>query len=304
MTADPDWDHYRSFLAVLREGTLSGAARRLGLTQPTIGRHIDELEARLGVALFSRAPSGLLPTEAARMLEPHAAAMEAAAGALLRMAGGGAEAARGTVRLTASEIVGVEVLPPMLTAIRRDHPDIVLELAPGNRNEDVLHRAVDIAVRMTRPTQGALVARHIGTVPIGLFARRDYLARRGTPRRLADLDGHDIIGFDREKPALRGLEALAGALDRDRFALRTDHDLAMLAMLRAGFGLGLCQRGIGLRDGLVPLLEKDIAIPLDIWMTMHGDLRGVRRMRIVFDGLAEGLATYVRASAPKRQRAS
>lgn len=302
MTTDPDWDHYRSLLAVLREGTLSGAARRLGLTQPTIGRHIDELETRMGVALFSRTPSGLTPTDAARTLEPHAAEMEAAASALLRMAGSDADTPRGAVRLTASEIIGVEVLPPLLAAIRRSQPEIVIELVPTNRNEDVLHRAVDIAVRMTRPTQGALVAKHLGAVSIGLFGHPDYLRRRGRPRTLADLAGHDIIGFDRDIPALAGLEILSGALDRNRFALRTDHDLAMLATLRAGFGLGLCQRGIGLRDGLVPLLEKEIAIPLDIWMTMHGDLRRVRRMRIVFDALTEGLLAYIKASAPQRRK--
>src|SRR5581483_646789 len=134
---EPGWELYRSFLAVLREGSLSGAARRLATTQPTLGRHVAQLEAALGVALFTRSPSGLMPSAAALSLVPHAEAMEASAAAVLRAVSGAAGGASGTVRITASEIVGAEVLPPILATFRHHHPGITLELALTNRTEDL-----------------------------------------------------------------------------------------------------------------------------------------------------------------------
>src|SRR5580698_7072129 len=174
--AEPDWSHFRAFLAVLRDGTLSGAARELGLTQPTLGRQIAELERRLGTALFVRSQRGLVPTDAARDIAPHAETMAAAAGSMLRAASGGASDAAGVVRITASEIVGAEVLPPLLAEFRRAHPDVTIELVLSNRVEDLLRGEADIAVRMVRPSQQALVARRIGTVGLGLYAHKAYLA--------------------------------------------------------------------------------------------------------------------------------
>src|SRR6476646_935187 len=154
-----DWEICRSFLAVLREGNLSRAARALRLTQPTVGRHIDEIERALSVSLFVRSPQGLSPTDAAFNLRPHAEAMEAAAGAFVRAASGGTEEVLGTIRITASEFFGIEVLPPILTEFRNEHPGIVIELVATNRTEDLLRREADIAVRMVRPSQAALIAR-------------------------------------------------------------------------------------------------------------------------------------------------
>ena len=169
----PEWDHYRTFLAVVVTGSLSGAARSLGLTQPTVGaRHIETLEAALGTPLFTRSPGGLRPTEAALALRPHAEAMAHAAEALVRTASGEADAARGVIRLTASDVVGAEVLPPILTDFREDHPRIAVELVLSNRSEDLLRGEADIAVRMVRPTQEALLAWRIGQVRLGLFAHR------------------------------------------------------------------------------------------------------------------------------------
>ena len=185
---EPSWELFRTFLEVVRDGSLSGAARRLGLTQPTVGRHVDALEAALSLPLFTRSPQGLIPTAAALDLVPHAESMAAASAALRRAASGEAATDRGTVRITASEIMGCEVLPPMLASFRRKHPRIELELTLNNRNEDLLRRDADIAVRMNRPTQKALVARRIGKTMIGLYAHRDYLAEFGTPKSFADLE--------------------------------------------------------------------------------------------------------------------
>jgi DNA-binding transcriptional LysR family regulator len=294
---EPTWDLYRSFLAVLEEGSLSAAARELGLTQPTIGRHIASLEEIIGVPLFTRSPQGLVPTEAANELGPYAQAMAANAQALLRTASGRGNEIRGTVRITASEVVGAEVLPPILADLREANPALIIELALSNRSEDLLRRDADIAVRMVRPTQGALVAKRVGEIPLGFHAHRTYLERHGMPRDLDDLANHTLIGFDREVRSALALRSYGLAVHRDMFALRSDNDLAQLAAIRAGFGIGVCQIGIGGRDpNLVRVLPESLSLGLETFIVMHEDLRGSRRCRIAFDALTEGLARYIAAS--------
>ena len=296
---ETDWDLYRSFLGVLREGSLSAAARALGQTQPTIGRHIAELEARLGdIALFTRSPRGLLPTETALELRPHAEAMASAAAALARAASGGREAVAGAIRITASEVVGAEVLPPILAAFRQAQPAIAVEMVLSNRTQDLLQRDADIAVRMVRPTQGGLVARSIGEIALGLHAHPSYVAANGMPDSVAALADHALIGYDQETPSIRALRALGLQLTREMFAYRSDSDLAQLAATRAGFGIGICQNGIARRDGLVPVLPGTIRFSLPVWLAAHRDIRTSLRMRLMLDHLAGALARYVRSSGP------
>jgi DNA-binding transcriptional LysR family regulator len=289
------WDHYRSLLAVLSEGSLSGAARQLGLTQPTIGRHIEALESELGAALFTRSASGLAPTETALALRPHAEAMSAAAEALARTASGEADAVRGTIRITASDVVSVEVLPPMLVGFHEAYPEVAIELSPSNRHEDLLRRDADIAVRMIRPTQGALLAKHVGAVQLKLYAHRRYIEAHGLPTTL-DEAARSAIGFDRDLQIQRFLQERQISLAREAFAFRSDNDLAQLAALRAGFGVGGCQAPIARRDpDLVPVLENEFRADMEFWVAMHEDLKSSRRMRLMFDWLVEGLGAYVRS---------
>lgn len=291
------WDHCRSFLSVHRTGSLSAAARSSGQTQPTIARHIAQLEQALGGGgLFMRSPQGLTPTETADALLPHALAMEASAAAMVRAASAGQDELSGAVRITASEVVSVEVLPPILADLGRAHPGLDFELVASNWTADLLRRDADIAVRMVRPAQSALVAVKVGDIPIGAFARRDYLERRGMPDRIDAMSGHALIGYDHETGAVQPLRAMGLSLTREMFSLRTDNDLAQLAAIRAGFGIGLCQVGVALRDPqLVRLFAGEVNFPLPTWITMHEDLRRIRRMRLVFDHLAEALRAYVRA---------
>jgi len=293
----PNWELMRSFLAVLTEGSLSGAARALGQTQPTIGRHVAELEAGLGgVGLFVRSPRGLMPTEAGLELRPHAEAMAAAAQALVRAASGSRDQVRGAVRITASEMIGAHVLPPILTAFHEEHPEVVVEVVLSNRTEDLLRREADIAVRMVRPTQGALVAKSLGAVALGLHAHPDYLARHGTPASLAELSGHAVIGYDQETPAIRAMIETGLPLARETFAYRTDSDVGQYAAICAGYGIGLCQYGLARRDGLVSLLPDALGVDLPVALVMHEDLKGSRRMRLMFDHLVEGLGAYAATS--------
>jgi DNA-binding transcriptional LysR family regulator len=290
----PGWELYRSFLAALRAGSLSGAARALRLTQPTVGRHIDELEGALDTVLFTRSQHGLQPTDSAMELAPYAEAMAASAGALVRVASGRSQEIGGTVRLSASEVIGVEVLPPMLASLRAQHPRLAIELVVSDEVRDLLRRDVDLAVRNVRPTQTGLVARKIGTVTLGLHAHRDYLEAHGVPRNPDDLSGHALIGYDQETPAVRSLQAQGMRFSRAMFALRTDSSLAHLAAIRAGYGIGLCQIPLGRRAAnLVRLLPRHFAFGLQIWLVMHENLRSSPRMRAVFDHLGRHLSLYV-----------
>jgi DNA-binding transcriptional LysR family regulator len=296
--SDPDWSLYRAFLAVLTEGSLSAAARALGLTQPTLGRQVAELERALGVALFTRSPQGLKPTDAALDLAPHARAMAGAASALVRAASGAGDTARGVVRLTASEIIGAEVLPSILAAYRPLHPGVAIELSLDNQQQDLLRGAADIAVRMVRPTQDALVARRLGDTHLGLYAHRRYVEAEVAPATLDALADHALIGFDKGTPFLRGLVQRVPLPPRG-FAFRADSDLAQLAAVRAGFGIGFIQHGVARPDpDLIPVCPGLIGFDLPVWLVMHEDLRATLRMRTLFDHLADGLDAFLATSQP------
>jgi DNA-binding transcriptional LysR family regulator len=301
----PDWDLYQSLHAVLRTGSLSAAARDLGLTQPTLGRHVEQLEQSLGLPLFTRSPQGLKPTDFALRLGAYLDSMAAAAEAALREVSGEVDAVAGVVRVTASEVIGGEVLPPILARFREAHPLVVIELALSNATEDLLRREADIAVRMVRPAQAALIAKHVGSIQLGLHAHRDYLARHGTPQSLADLmAGHSIVGFDKQTASIRSLQGQGIPLSREMFAFRSDSDLAQLAAIRAGFGVGVCQYGLAQRDpNLVALLPDALSFELDTWIAMHEDLRNSRRMRLMFDHLVEGLSAYAARSSSLKSTA-
>ena len=300
---DIGWELWRSFLTVLEQGNLSRAARLSGLTQPTLGRHINELERALGLPLFTRSPRGLAPTDAAFQLRPHAQAMATASDALRRAASGSATEAKGVVRVTAAEIVGVEILPPILTAFRQTHPGITIELAATNVTQDLLQREADIAVRMVQPTQTALVARKVRRIRFGLYAHRDYLKRHGTPRSMEDLLHHTLIGFDKGAIAIKVLRQMPSPVSREAFAFRSDSALAQQAMVRCGFGIG---RGadIAVRSdpNIVPVLPDKYGLEVDMWVVMHEDARNSRRMRLMFDHLVNSLSER-KHRGPRRGKA-
>lgn len=299
---DLSWDFYRTFLAVLREGSLSAAARELGLTQPTVGRHVDAMEAALGYPLFVRSPHGLLPTDAALALRPYAETLSATSAALLRAASSQRDAVSGTVRISASEVIGIEVLPPILAKLHEAYPELMIELSASDAVEDLLRQEADIAVRMVAPAQDALIARHLGVVPISFHAHRRYIARRGMPRALTDLADHSLIGYDRETAAIRAIIARSPELPTARFALKADSNLAQFAAIRAGFGIGICQNGLAARDpDLLPVLPGLFEMKLDTWLVMHENLKTAPRCRVTFDALAKGLRDYIRGVAPAAQ---
>ncbi|PCD04315.1 LysR family transcriptional regulator [Sphingomonas spermidinifaciens] len=301
MDSGPGWELWRTFGAVMRAGSLSGAARMLGLTQPTAGRHIAELEAALGAgALFTRSARGLQPTETALALASESEAMAAAAAALVRTASAPADAMTGVVRISVSEVIGAEVLPPILAALRAQHPGLIIELLLTNASSDLLRRDADLAIRMTEPRQQALLIKSVGRIRLGFYAHRDYLSRAGSIGSAADLERHAIIGFDQDAASIRSIEAAWP--DLPCFALRTDNQLAQLALIRAGCGIGVMQDPIAHRDpALVSVLPEDFQARMSVWIAMHEDLRSTRRMRLVFDALVSGMTAHIKAGS-ERQR--
>ncbi|WP_025587221.1 LysR family transcriptional regulator [Sphingomonas sp. UNC305MFCol5.2] len=296
LDAGIDWERQRAFLAVMTEGSLSAAARRIGVAQPTVRRRIEALETEIGAPLFTRSPSGLLPTARAEALGEHVRTMALAAEAFARSASGEASDVAGRVRISASDVIAIEVLPPILADLARRHPALVIELSPSNRNEDMLRREADVAVRMVAPQQEALVARRIGAIALGLHAHPAYLKARGTPSSLEEIRSHTLIGVEHDTPILRALQAGGLPIRRDDFAFRSDSDLAQLAALRAGLGIGVCQVPLAARDGLVRLVPAGFGFDLETWVVCHEDLRSVARVRAVFDALVAGLREYVAGS--------
>lgn len=285
-----DWSLVRSFLAVLEQGSLLAAARQLQSSQPTIGRHVAELESQLGLVLFDRTGRGLVATEAALRLANAARAMQSGADQLARSVAGVDRSAAGTVRITASQPVSCYVLPPLLAQMRLSLPDVQVELVSSNAVSNLLQREADIAVRMVQPKQATVIARRVGKVAIKACAHQDYLRRRGVPRQPADLLEHQLIGGDRNGDILKAFAARGFPVVREQFAFRTDDLIVVWQAVRAGLGIGFVSEHLLRTDpAVVPVLPKLKIEPIPVWLAVHKEVRTSQRIRAVYDFLADAL---------------
>ena len=285
-----DWTLIRSFLAALQHGSLLGAARALHSSQPTLGRHIAELEAQLGTTLFERTGRGLLPTAMALRLADAARTMESGALQLARQARGAQSEMAGSVRISASQPVACVLLPPILARMHLSLPEIAIELVVSNAVSNLLQREADIALRMVQPEHGSLVAKRVGQVPLGVYAHQDYLRRRGLPRQPADLLHHDLVAGDTDHQIERGFAATGYRLERERIVLRSDDLMAQFGAVRAGLGVGFLARYLAQTDPLLVPLLPDLPIPpLPIWLVVHREIRSNRRIKAVYDFLGSHL---------------
>jgi DNA-binding transcriptional LysR family regulator len=287
---EPDWALLRAFLEVAHSGSLSRAALALGSSQPTLSRRIAQLEAQLGHALFERTTRGVRLTEAGAALRVPAERMREHALQFEMVAAGRSQTLAGTVRVTASEIVSAYVLPAILRTLRESHPEIQIELVASNSLENLLERDADIALRMLRPTQTALVARRLADQPLGLYAHRDYVEAHGKPTA-ANMWQHQWIGYDRSDLLLRGFRAAGYPVGKAMFGLRCDNQIVAWQAVLAGLGIGVTTRRVAaLSPQLVRVLPKVAIPPLPLWVTAHRELRGSPRLKVVFDALAQALA--------------
>ena len=289
------WESQRAFLAVLRTGSLSGAARVLGIAQATARRRIEALEQSVGVSLFTRSPSGLMPTDMARDLISHVETMAIAAEAFTRAASAETGVPGGTVRLTSTKLLGVEVLPPLLRTLRSSYPQLAIELSVSNRRLALAHQEADVAVRIGRPTEAAVVTRRVGDLQVGLYAAPDLLDQYGVPTSAEDLRRFPLIGPDRNLTEIAFLGEQGFDCTSNPAAIRTDEHLAQLAALRAGLGIGVCASQLAHGYGLVRVLPEHVNFSIDVWIAMHEDLRRVQRVALVFDALGESLKAFLQA---------
>ncbi len=294
MPRDFDWRLIRCFLAALEHGSLLGAARALGSSQPTMGRYLAELENQLGVVLFERTGRGLKPTASALALAEPARTMDSGAMELARRISGHQTELSGTVRLSASEPVAALMLPGVLRDMRLALPHTQVELVACNTLSNLLRREADIALRLVRPDQATVVARKIGELAMGVYGHRRYLERRGTPQRVEDLFQHELIGFDRDDTIIREAHRLGYAMTPQSFALRCDSPLVHWQAARAGYGLaflGAFQvRG---EPDLVRVLPTLRIAPLPMWLVVHREIRTNPRIRAVYDYLAQHLGALL-----------
>jgi DNA-binding transcriptional LysR family regulator len=262
----------------------------LQLSQPTIGRHVAELESQLGLVLFDRNGRGLLPTEAAYHLAESARIMQSGADQLARNVMGADLGASGTVRITASQPVSCYVLPPLLAQMRLSLPDVQVELVASNEVSNLLRREADIAVRMVQPQQASIIARRVGKVTLRACAHQDYLRRRGVPRQPNDLLAHDLIGGDRNDDTLKGFAAQGLVVGREQFAFRADDLIVVWQAVRAGLGVGFVSEHLIRSDpAVIPVLPKLKIEPLPVWLAVHKEIRTSKRIRAVYDFLADAL---------------
>ena len=257
-----DWHLIRAFLAALDAGSLLGAAKKLQTTQPTVGRQVAQLEAQMGVVLFERTGRGLQPTATALSLADAARSMESGALQLARQLQAKQTQVQGTVRITASQPVAYQLLPPILASMREALPEIQIELISSNQVSNLLRREADIAVRMVQPDQGTLIAKKLGSVTVGVYAHKSYLTRFGTPHAPDDLINHTLIGYDTDDVMIRGFANYGQSLSKEAFAIRSDDLIVQWQALCAACGIGFVADYMGRsQPDLVKILPM-LKIPL------------------------------------------
>lgn len=298
-----DWTWLRSFVAVAEHGSMRAAARRLGLSQPTLSRHVQRLEEVLDVALFDRAGRGLSLSPRGTELYESAREVATAVGGFLRHARGLEEGLAGDVRITCTHAYGLYLLPEWLRAFRDRHPEITVDLVLDDSSVDLLTREAEVAVRQYRPTQGDLVARKCGVSPTWFFATEELLRRHGydppdrLPTTLEELTVLPFVGFDRLPYFLDAAKAMGVPMTRDELVLRSDDMAALVAATRAGVGIGALARDIGRRAGLVPLLPGSIPHAQEVWLVAHPEVQRNPRVRATLDSLYTYLSEVLAPSA-------
>ena len=285
-----DWNQVRAFLVTAEEGSFSAASRALGLTQPTLGRQVAALEDRLGVTLFERLGRSLSLTQSGLELLEHVRAMGDAAGRIALTASGQSQRIEGHVCITATDVLSMHLLPPALKRLRDMAPAIEVEVVASNEVRDLRRREADIAIRHARPEQPDLIAKLLRELSIRLYASTDYLDRLGRPGSLGDLAEADFIGFDRSDRLLTRLNQMGLPLEKDNFRLTSENGAVAWEMVKHGLGIGLMAEDVADQTPGVECVLLDLdPIPVPVWLVTHRELHTSRRIRLVFDVLAETL---------------
>ncbi len=285
-----DWNHVRAFLATIEEGSLSAAARALGSTQPTLGRQITQLQDELGVTLFERAGRSLTPTPAALGLADHVREMAEAATRLSLAATGQSQSVEGVVRITASQMYSAHLLPPVVKGLLADYPALRIEIVATDSLSDLRRREADIAIRNARPTDNDMIARLIREDEGYLYAHDSYLARVGPLRSPSDMARAHLIGLENTDMLIAGLNERGFPVTAENIQTACDSHLVHWAMACAGLGIGVVPRSVGdAAPGMHRVPEGAAPMRFPIWVVAPQELKTSRRVRAVFDRLADAL---------------
>ena len=293
-----DWNQLRAFLATAETGSLSAAARQLGLTQPTLGRQVSAIEEHMGVTLFERGNKAMALTPTGLDLLEHARAMGAAAQALGLAATGHSEEVAGVVTVSAVDAVAVHLLAPLVGQLRQQEPGIAIEVIASNALSDLLRREADIAIRHVKPEQPDLIARLICTATAGFYASGSFIKVHGHPLIAKDASHVPFVGSDRSGGFLRYLQQHGLPLLETNFSCYAESSLANWALVQQGLGIGTMFEDIArMTPGIVRVLDDVPPIHFPVWLVTHRELRTSRRIQLVFEALANGLAAAIQPSA-------
>lgn len=285
-----DWNQVRAFLVTAEEGSFSAAARALGATQPTLGRQVAALEDRLGVTLFERLGRSLSLTQAGLELLDHVRVMGDAATRVSLAASGQSQSIEGQITITATDLMAMYLLPDALARLRQIAPGIEVEVVASNDVRDLRRCEADIAIRHGRPEQPDLIARRLRETTAHLYASTAYLDRHGRPVSPSDLSDAPFIGFDRSGRLLAYLNEMGLAVRQDNFKLTSESGAVAWEWVRQGLGIGVMAKVIADRTPDVECVLPELdPMPIPVWLVTHRELRTSRRIRVVFDVLAECL---------------
>ena len=286
-----DWNRARAFLVTAEEGSLSAASRALTIAQPTLGRQIKALEDELGVVLFERSGRGLEITPSGKELLEHARNMGDAANKLSLVSSSKSESLEGNIAITATEMMAVFILPPLIQKLRKLEPGISIELISSNQASDLIRREADIAIRNFRPTQQDLIAKKIKNLNYHLYATPEYLTSIGNPKTAKALSQAEFIAFNRASHLIEILNDKGFTISDRNFSVKSESSSSNWALVKQGLGLGGMQEDIGDADPFVERALPNFSLPqTELWLVAHRELKVNKRIRMVFDFLASELS--------------
>lgn len=285
-----DWDDLRFFLAVARAGSLSAAARTLGVAQPTVGRRIQAFEGRLGARLFEAHANGQRATATGHRLLDHAEAMEAHVLSIERVASGRDAGLRGLVRVTASEWLVEGVLGTLIAPLVEHHPQLTIELLADVRHVSLTRREAEIAVRPSRFQEPDVVALEVASLGFGLYASDSYLAARGVPSFGDQCEGHCLIAMSESLGKIPDVDWLPRFAARARVVIRSNGRLPMLKLAEKGVGLACLPHFLGDASPVLRRLSPPVAEPVRaLYLGAHRETRSVARVKATLSALRDGL---------------
>ncbi len=285
-----DWNRARAFLVTAEEGSLSAAARALGMTQPTLGRQVSALESQLGVVLFERVGGRLSLTSSGLDLLGHVKTMADAANQVSLAATKRSDSMDGNVCIAASEIHASYLLPPIIYKLRMAEPGISIKVVSSNEASDLLRREADIAIRSFRPTEAELISKKIKDVDAPFYAAKNHTEQYGSLATLDDLKNAQFLAIGDKSVFLKQMNERGFAISEDNLGIESESHIVHWEMVKQGLGIGIVPDNIGDREPLVERVLTSIEpISFPIWLTSHRELKASKRIRFVFDFLAEEL---------------